>query len=118
MGGRLIREENEEGLRPPQESGLMTNQMDTIEYEHRRAEPRRPLSASVIFSLGSMAVRGWTLNESDHGLRALIEDGLLPVGAVIDVSVDKPEGAFRRAMRVVWIHESQGGSVLGLTSAN
>jgi len=92
--------------------GMATDQ------DRRRNEPRRPLHASVIFSLGSMAVRGWTLNESENGLRAVIEDRSLPVGSVLDVSVDKPEGATRHSMRVVWTQESQGGSVLGLVRAS
>lgn len=85
--------------------------------ERRRPDTRHPLSASVIFSFGSLSVQGWTLNESENGLRAVIEDRVLPVGAVLDVSVDKPEGPRRRPMRVVWMHESIGGSVLGLTAA-
>ena len=84
--------------------------------ERRRTETRHPLNASVIFSFGSLSVHGWTLNESENGLRAVIEDRVLPVGAVLDVSVDKPEGPSRRPMRVVWMQESVGGSVLGLTA--
>ncbi len=79
---------------------------------HRR-ETRAPLSARVRFTVGSLTLAGWALNQTSRGLRALVEDSVLPVDTVVDVQLELPDTT-RRSMRVVWSQRAAGGCVVGL----
>ena len=74
---------------------------------------RREASERVVLRADGFETRGWTLNVSRGGIRAIVEDALtqgveyqLVVG---DEEVEKP----RRAS-VVWLQDESDGQIVGL----
>jgi len=73
--------------------------------------PRRNISDRVRFFLGDVEMSGWALNISRGGLRAILEEERIDVGAEIEIVVG--EGGVRRKGRVVWTREMPDGTIAG-----
>ena len=82
--------------------------------EHRRASPRRMLSARMSLRTEAMAHYGWTLNVSDGGLRVLVEDSVIEHGSETTVEVREDACSWQRKARVVWVQREPGGCIAGL----
>lgn len=73
--------------------------------------PRRNISDRVHLFLGDVEISGWALNISRGGLRAILEEERIDVGAEIEIVVG--EGGARRKGRVVWTREMPDGTIAG-----
>jgi hypothetical protein len=93
----------EERARPQEGAGV-----------HRRASPRRPLSARMTLWSMRESHGGWTLNVSDGGLRVLVEDAVVERGSEMTVEVREDACAWQRKAKVVWVQHEPGGCVAGL----
>jgi len=73
--------------------------------------PRREASDRVTFWVGETEATGWALNVSRSGLRAIVEDVVVDLGAVYDIAVG--EGP-RRPGKIVWVQEEPDGLIVGI----
>lgn len=65
---------------------------------------------------GSFETRGWTLNVSRGGIRAIVEDALVQ-GTEYQLSVGgdgEEETAIPRRAAVVWLQDEADGQIVGL----
>ena len=73
---------------------------------------RHNVSVRVAFFREEREIPGWALNMSRTGLRAIVEDEHIDVGAPLVVRVgDDP---VHRAVRVVWTSPEPDGTIVGL----
>ncbi|MFS8068024.1 MAG: PilZ domain-containing protein [Byssovorax sp.] len=73
---------------------------------------RHTISVRVAFFREEREIPGWALNMSRTGLRAIVEDEHIDVGAPLVVRVgDDP---VHRAVRVVWTSPEPDGTIVGL----
>lgn len=78
----------------------------------RSSGPRHEASERVRMVTPSGAeVDGWTLNESDSGLRVVVDEAALAESGVYRVTVG--DGPPRNA-RVVWVKDETGGQIAGV----
>jgi xanthine/CO dehydrogenase XdhC/CoxF family maturation factor len=76
----------------------------------RRRDTRRESSERIVLSVGSRDVAGWTLNQSQGGIRAVVEEPL-ELGADLWVAIGAGD---RRPGRIVWLQEERDGSIVGI----
>jgi len=72
---------------------------------------RSPVSESVVFRAGDRKIDGWTLNISQGGLRAIVNDGM-QVGEEFEFLMGEAEP---RAVRIVWVRAEKDGAIVGVS---
>lgn len=73
--------------------------------------PRRESNDRLKFVVGEREIDGWTLNVSEGGLRAIVDE-VIELGENVVVQMTEPQPA--RAGRVVWIQEEPDGAIVGI----
>lgn len=91
--------------------------VEKLPVQHRRASPRRALSARLSLHLPHGELAGWTLNVSDGGLRAIVEDAVVDTRMDVTLEVREDSCSWRRRASVVWVRREPGGCVIGLAFA-
>jgi len=92
--------------------------------EHELRAPRRhaggarhEASERVLVPSAAFETRGWTLNVSRGGVRAVVEEPLLQ-GAEYEVIVGDEASVAARRATVVWLQDESDGQIVGLKYAD
>jgi hypothetical protein len=70
-------------------------------------------SERVLVRAADFETRGWTLNVSRGGIRAIVEDPLVQ-GSEYQLTVGDEETALARRASVVWLQDEADGQIVGL----
>jgi hypothetical protein len=74
---------------------------------------RREASERVLLRNADFEARGWTLNVSRGGLRAILEDHLM-TGVEYELVLGEEEGSTPRRVSAVWAQDEADGQIVGL----
>lgn len=74
---------------------------------------RREASERVLLRSPEFETRGWTLNVSRGGIRAILEDHLM-MGVEYDLVLGDQEDAAPRKVCAVWAQDEADGQIVGL----
>lgn len=74
---------------------------------------RREASERVVLRNSEFETRGWTLNVSRGGLRAILEDHLM-MGVEYELVIGEEEGGAPRKVCAVWSQDEADGQIVGL----
>ena len=74
---------------------------------------RREASERVVLRNSEFETRGWTLNVSRGGLRAILEDHLM-MGVEYELVIGEEEGGTPRKVCAVWSQDEADGQIVGL----
>jgi hypothetical protein len=97
---------------PASPSSLETPLPEALPHGQRRRAggARREASERVVIRRGEVEHHGWTLNVSRGGIRAVMEDALLPDVEYLIFVGDEPA---RRA-QVAWMRNEADGQIVGI----